>query len=149
MSDKKTRPRLTLELKDKVLAHLLSIEDPKPNEIEISRVDMVMELKGAIQNLIDRKFTMKQISQFCTDAGFPIPESSLWTYLSKGQKKSKPRKKKAENQDPAPPAAGHTGEGGAPSSSPQPVTSAGGKKNDDSEKKSTGTFEATPDSEVL
>lgn len=63
MSDKKTRPKLTLDLKDKVLAHLLSIEDPEPSEVEITRADMVMELKDAIQNLLDRKFTMKQISQ--------------------------------------------------------------------------------------
>ena len=113
MSDKKTRPRLTLELKDKVLAHLMSIEDPEPSEIEISREDMVMELKDAIQNLVDRKFTMKQISQFCTDAGFPIPTSSLRTYLCKGQKKTKARKKKTENQDPAPTAPGQAGGEGA------------------------------------
>lgn len=149
MSGKKARPRLTLELKDKVLAHLMSIEDPEPSEVEISQADMVMELKDAIQNLVDRKFTMKQISQFCTEAGFPIPESSLRTYISKGQKKTKARKKKAENQDPAPATPGQTGEAGAMNATSAPSVTNAGKLNDSSEKKSRGTFEPTPDSEVL
>lgn len=117
MSKEVQEIKITMELKDKVLAHLLSIKDPEPAEIEMSRQELVAELKDAIKDLRERKFSWESISKFCTEAGFPIPESTLRSYLSKveksgGAKKTK-RRKKNENQDPAPAAAGQSGEAGA------------------------------------
>lgn len=120
MSEEIQEIKITMELKDKVLAHLLSIKDPEPSEIEMSKQDLVAELKDAIKDLRERKFSWENISKFCTDAGFPIPESTLRSYVSKAEKsggaKKTKRRKKNENQDPAPAAAGQTGESGAPNS---------------------------------
>ena len=153
MSEEIQEIKITVELKDKVLAHLLSVKDPEPSEIEMSKQDLVAELKDAIKNLRERKFSWEQISKFCTDAGFPIPESTLRSYVSKAEKsggaKKTKRRKKNENQDPAPATAGQSGEAGALNSDAAPFVTNAGKLNDSPEKKSRGTFEPTPDSEVL
>jgi hypothetical protein len=99
---KKYDAPLTLELKNKVLDFLQNVPDPEPAQVEMTAAEMVAELKSAIFDLQARKFTLKQIADFCTQAGFPIPESSLKSYLSRMDKKKKP-KPKPERQDPARP----------------------------------------------